>query len=66
MTVIKVIELIGSSKKSFDDAMHQAIKRATKTLRNITGADIVGQKVVFKNGKIIEYRVQLKIAFVVE
>ena len=66
MSVIKVIELIGSSKKSFDDALKTAIKRAAKTLRNITGADVLGQKLVLKNGKIVEYRVHLKIALVVE
>jgi flavin-binding protein dodecin len=64
--VVKVIEIIGTSKKSFDDALKSAIKRASKTLRNITGADILGQKVVLKNGKIVEYRVHLKIAFLVE
>ncbi len=66
MSVIKVIELIGTSKKSFDEAIKEVLKRASKTLRNITGIDVVGQKLVVKNGKIIEYRVNLKIAFVVE
>jgi len=64
--VIKIIELIGVSKKSFDDAFDQGVKRATKTLRNVTGIDIVGQTATVEGGKVVEYKVNLKVAFVVE
>ncbi|MCX7778878.1 MAG: dodecin family protein [Patescibacteria group bacterium] len=66
MAVVKIIELVSTSKKSFEDAIRRAVQRTTKTVRNVTGADVVRQKVVIKNGKIVEYRVNLKIAFVVE
>jgi len=58
--------LVGSSKKSWEDAIKEALKRASKTIRNIKGLDVVGQKAIIKNGKIIEYRVVLKLSFGVE
>jgi len=64
--VIKVIELIGVSKKSFDDAFAEGVKRAAKSLRNVTGVDVVGQTATVADGKIAEYRVNLKVAFAVE
>jgi len=66
MTVAKIIEIVGCSDKSWEDAIQQAIARASKTIRNIRGVDIIGQKAVVRNGKIIEYRVNLKLAFGVE
>jgi len=66
MPIIKIIEVIGTSKKSFDEAVEKAIERTNKTIKNVVGVDIVGQKLVVEKGKIIEYRVNLKIAFVVE
>ena len=66
MTVAKVIELIGSSPKSWEDAANQAIKRAAKTVRNIKGIDVVHQKAKVSGGKIKEYRVVLHLAFEVE
>ena len=66
MHVAKVVELIGSSEKSFEDAIVQAINRASKTIRNIRGVDVIGQKAVVKNGKVVEYRVNIKLAFGVE
>lgn len=64
--VVKVIELIGVSKKSFDDAFQEGVKRATKTLRNVTGVDVVGQTATVEKGKVVEYKVNMKVAFVVE
>lgn len=58
--------MVGSSKKSWEDAIKEALKRASKTIRNIKGLDVVGQKAIIKNGKIIEYRVVLKLSFGVE
>jgi hypothetical protein len=63
---IKVVELIGISPKSFEDAVVQAVKRSSKTVKNITGVDVLGQSCRVKDGKVTEYRTNLKIAFVVE
>ena len=64
--VVKVIELIGISSKSHEDAVAQAVQRTAKTVKNITGVDILGQTAEVKDGKITEYRANVKIAFVVE
>ena len=64
MSVARVTEIISSSKKSFDDAIEKGIKRAAKTLKNVEGAWIKQQKVIVQNGKISEYRVDLKVTFI--
>lgn len=64
MSVAKVTEVIASSKKGFDDAVAKGVKRANKTLKNVTGAWVQDQKVVVKDGEIVEYRVSMKITFV--
>ena len=66
MSVAKVTEVISSSKKSFDDAIENGIERASKTLKGITGAWVADQKVTVEDGKIAEYRVVLKITFVLD
>lgn len=66
MSVAKVTEIIASSKKGFDDAIENGIARANKTLRNISGAWIQDQKVVVEKGKIIEYRVAMRVTFILE
>lgn len=66
MSVARVTEIIASSEKSFDDAVEEGVKRAAKTLNNVEGAWIKDQKVVIKGGKISEYRVVLKVTFVLE
>ncbi len=66
MSVAKVIEIIASSSKSFDDAVEEGIKEASKTLKGISGAWVSDQKVTVKDGKISEYRVVLKITFVLD
>ena len=66
MSVLKVIELVGTSPNSWEEATQNAIDKAAETLRGITGADVVGQTVVVKGGDIVEYRVDVKVAFVVE
>ncbi|VVB74662.1 Dodecin [Candidatus Tiddalikarchaeum anstoanum] len=63
MPVAKIIELIGTSNQSFEDAVQQVIKRATKTLRHVSGLHIVSQKINLSEGKIVEYRVNVKVAF---
>ncbi len=66
MSIAKVTEVISSSSKSFDDAVESGIKRASKTLKGISGAWVADQKVTVKDGKIDEYRVVLKISFVLD
>lgn len=66
MAVVKVIELISSSPESFDEAIKAGLERANKTIRNVKGIDIVGQNLVIEKGKVAEYRVVMKVAFVVE
>ncbi|MEO1639783.1 MAG: dodecin family protein [Pseudomonadota bacterium] len=66
MSVAKVTEIIASSSKSFDDAVESGIKRASKTLKGITGAWVSDQKVTVNDGKIDEYRVVLKVTFVLD
>ena len=66
MSIAKVTEVISSSSKSFDDTVENGVKRASKTLKGITSAWVADQKVTVKDGKTDEYRVVLKITFVLE
>ncbi len=66
MTVAKITEITSTSSKSFDDAISSGIKRATKTLKNVTSAWVQDQEVAVKNDKITEYRVRLKVTFVLK
>ena len=66
MTVVKVIELVGSSDKSWQEAIENAVKRAAKTIRNIRGIDVVGWTGKVAGDQIVEYRANVKISFVVE
>lgn len=67
MSISRVTEIKSSSTVSFDDAMKKGIARARKTLKNVRGAWIWNQEVlVDEKGKITEYRVQMKITFILE
>lgn len=66
MQVARVTEIISSSSKSFEDAVHAGIVRACKRLKHVSGAWVKAQKVVISKGKIVEYRVNLKVTFVLE
>jgi len=66
MSVARVTEITASSKKSFEDAIEVGVARANKTLKNVQGAWVDGQKVTCKDGKIDEYRVTLKVTFVLD
>jgi dodecin len=66
MSVAKITEIQSASSKSFDDAIQQGITRAEKTLRNLSGAWIKSQKVVIDKGRIKEYRVIMKVTFVLQ
>ena len=66
MSVARVTEITSSSPKSFEDALQQGIARAARTLKNVEGAWVQEQKVVVKGGQIVEYRVNIKVTFVLE
>jgi flavin-binding protein dodecin len=67
MSVAKVSEIIASSPKSFDDAIKVGIARAHKTLKNLKSAWVENQHVKLDGeGQILEYRVQLKVTFILE
>ena len=66
MSVAKVTEIISSSSKSFDDAISSGLKRANKTLQNVKGAWIKDQNVLMEKGKIVEYRVTMRVTFVLK
>lgn len=66
MSVAKVTEITASSSKSFDDAVENGIARASKTLKNIEGAWVQDMKCTVKDGKVSEYRVNMKVTFVLD
>ena len=66
MSVARVAEIIAASPTSFDDAIHLGIARANKTLQNVKSAWIEDQKVDIEDGKITQYRVALKVTFVLK
>jgi len=66
MSVAKVTEISSSSTVSFDDAIKTGIARAGKTLKNIRGAWVNEQSVVVKDTAVTEYRVNMKVTFVLE
>ncbi len=66
MSVARVTEIYSSSTKSFEDAVQVGVERANKTLEQVKGAWIQDQKVVVRDGKIIEYRVNMKVTFVLK
>lgn len=66
MAVARVTTITASSKKNFQDAVEEGLKRAATTLRGITGLEVVSQKAKIANGKISEYRVRMNISFILE
>lgn len=64
MTIARITEVISSSTVGFDDAVNRGVERAALTLDNVKGAWVQDQKVIVENGVISEYRVTLKITFV--
>jgi len=66
MAVARVSEIVASSTKSWQDAADTGFKRASKTLRGITGLRVLEQTASVKKGKIIEYRVRMNVTFVLE
>jgi hypothetical protein len=66
MSVARVTEITSSSTRSFQDAVEQGIARAAKTIEGIKGAWIREHKVIVENNKITEYRVNMKVTFVLK
>ncbi len=66
MAVAKVTEIWSASGKGFEDAVRVGIARAEKTLKNIKSAWIQEQKVKIEDGKITEYRVNMKVTFILK
>lgn len=66
MSVAKITEITSTSKKSFDDAIQTGIRRASKTIRGISGAWVADQEVVVTGGKVVEYKVRMRLTFVLE
>jgi flavin-binding protein dodecin len=62
----RITEVIAGSPKSFDDAVQVGFKRATKTLRGITGIKVKDWRARVEDGKIVEYRVTLEVLFILE
>ena len=66
MAVARITEVIASSPDGFREAVEEGVHRAAETLRNITGVEVVGKRVKIENGLPIEYRVDLRIIFMLE
>lgn len=66
MTVVKIIELIGSSPNGWSEAAQNAVTEAAKTVKNIKGVHVRRCTAKVKNNKIVEYNADVKIAFIVE
>ncbi len=66
MTVVKVIELVGESQASWQDAIEQAVAQASKTVQGITGVEVLNMTANVDNGKITEYKADVQVAFAVK
>ncbi|MGA2193043.1 MAG: dodecin family protein [Nitrospirota bacterium] len=66
MPVAKVIEIVAASKTSWDDAVKTGLERANQTLKGLTGLEIISKKAKVEDGKITEYRVHMKITFILQ
>lgn len=66
MAVARITEVIGSSDKSWDDAVNNALERANKTLRGLTGLEVTKMNAHIEDGKIKEYRSHIRITFILE
>jgi flavin-binding protein dodecin len=66
MSVARVVEISSTSTKSFDDAVVQGIDRANQTLRNVKSAWVKDQEAEVHDGKVIAYKVNMKVTFVLD
>lgn len=66
MSIARTTEISASSGKSFEDAVRKGIRRFSKTINNVEGAWVKEQKVVVNDGEVSEYRVTMKVTFVLD
>ncbi len=66
MSLLKVIEVLANSDKGWEDAAQNAVDHASKTVKHIRSVNIQNQSATVKDGKIVQYRVNVKISFEVE
>lgn len=66
MAVARITEVIGSSEKSWDDAVQTALNRANKTIRGLTGIEVTKMNAAIEDGNIKEYRAHVRITFILE
>ncbi|MBD3206411.1 dodecin domain-containing protein [Candidatus Bathyarchaeota archaeon] len=66
MATLKIVELVGVSKESWQDAVKEALKEAAQTIRKIQGIDVIGQTADVKGDQIVQYRTNVRISFLVE
>ena len=64
MSIARTTEISASSKKGFEDAIEKGIERFAKTINRVEGAWVKEQKIKVKNGKVTEYRVAMKVSFI--
>jgi len=66
MAVARVSEIVASSPDGFREAVDEGLARASRTLRGITGLEVIGKRVKVERGLIVEYRVEMKITFLLD
>ena len=66
MSVAKIIEVVGSSTESWEDAVRSAVSEASRSLRGVRGVDVQDWTASVEDGEIVEYKANVKIAFAVE
>ena len=64
--VVKIVEIMGVSEESFSDAVRQAVREAAKTIRNITGVEVIKSTAQVDGDEIFEYHVTVRLAFAIE
>ncbi len=65
MTVVKVMELVGDSTKSWDDAIRNAVREASKTVSNISGVEVLNMTANVEDGELVEYKVDIQVAYTI-
>ncbi|HEX3016003.1 MAG TPA: dodecin family protein [Desulfobacteria bacterium] len=63
MDVVKVTELIGESSHNWNEAVHNAVKKASQSVSNITGVEVYNLTAGVRNGELIEYKANVKVAY---
>lgn len=66
MTVVKVVELVGESTKSWQDAIESAVSQAAKTVHGISGVEVLNMTANVEDGRIVEYKADVQVAFAVD